>query len=203
MFEPPRWESVEIRGEELAQPLDLAACFQRSAPVEVDVGCGDGSFLLHRAECYPERNFLGIEKLPGRISKLGQRSFRERRFNIRTIRMDAAGLVMDYLPAGSVDLFHILFPDPWPKSRHHRRRLIQPEFIAGLVRALKSGGELRLATDHAGYHAWMEEVLKPFSVGLIPKPWPRDEPGISPTDFERLFLAESRPIYRLRRVRTR
>jgi len=131
--------------------------FGNDAPVEVDVGCGKGRFLIESALQNPHRNYFGIEKngRPYRIARerIGKRSLK----NVRILRDDAHRFIRECVPDQSVAVYHVYFPDPWPKKRHHKRRLFTPPFVAELARTLVPGGTLRVATDIADY---FEEILR-------------------------------------------
>lgn len=140
-------------------PLDLDALFGRRAPRCVEIGFGNGDNLLALAAAHPERDFLGIEvHAPGvgrallELEKLGLS-------NIRVSQRDAVEVLRAQLPPGSIDEILILFPDPWHKKRHHKRRLIQNEFVDLLARVLRRDGVLHLATDWAPYAEHMLDVL--------------------------------------------
>jgi tRNA (guanine-N7-)-methyltransferase len=181
---------VLARLTSVLEPLDLAVLFGREAPVEVDLGCGDGGFLLRYAPRHPERNFLGVERLLGRIRKLDRKAPRLGLTNLRALRVDAAYLVRYLLRPGTVAAFHIYFPDPWPKKRHRGRRLINAAFAGALHRALGPGGTVYLRTDDADYFAQMLEVFT-SEPGWAPAATP---PGLLSvrTDFEEEFLAQGR-----------
>ncbi|MGO4594382.1 tRNA (guanosine(46)-N7)-methyltransferase TrmB [Leifsonia sp. 2TAF2] len=169
-------------------PLELDAAFGRTAPRIVEIGFGNGENLLTLAERHPERDFLGIEVHGAGIGRvLG--AMRDRGFtNIRIVRHDAVEVFERGLAPRSVDEVLIFFPDPWPKARHHRRRLIQPSVAPLLVAALADEGVLRLATDWEPYAEHMIEVLdaEPALVNLAGDahfvPRPEDRPV---TKFER------------------
>jgi len=140
-------------------PLDLAQVFGRVAPVIVEIGFGNGDHLIARAQSEPEKDFLGIEvHRPGvgrvlhRIEELGLG-------NLRVSGHDAVEFLRDGIAPASLAEVVVYFPDPWPKKRHHKRRLIQPEFVALIADRLAAGGGLRLATDWAQYGEQMLEVL--------------------------------------------
>ncbi len=168
-------------------PLNLRALFGRMAPVEVDLGSGDGGFLLRYAPLHPEHNFLAVERLLGRIRKLDRKAPRLGLANVRALRVDAAYLVRYLLPDGSVNACHIYFPDPWPKKRHRVRRLVQPAFVADLRRILVPGGAVFLRTDDADYFAQMQEVFAACP-GFEPVSSPPELLAVR-TDFEEEFLA--------------
>lgn len=140
-------------------PLDLAAVFGRTAPVVAEIGFGNGENLLTLAERHPERDFLGIEVHGAGIGRVLGAANARGLGNIRLVRHDAVEVLQRNLPAGSVDEVLIFFPDPWPKARHHRRRLVQPDVARLLVRVLRPGGVLRLATDWEPYAEHMLKVL--------------------------------------------
>lgn len=181
---------VLARLTSVLKPLDLAALFGRAAPVEVDLGCGDGGFLLRYAPRHPERNFLGVERLMGRIRKLDRKAPRLGLANLRALRVDIPYLVRYLLPSASLAAAHIYFPDPWPKKKHRARRLIQPGFVADLARVLEPGGAVWLRTDDADYFAQMLEVFA-AAAGFEAVPTPPELLAV-PTDFEEEFRARGR-----------
>lgn len=187
----PPGAAVLVRLTSVLEPLDLRALFGRVAPVEVDLGSGDGGFLLRYAPQRPARDFLAAERLLGRIRKLERKAPRLGITNIRAVRVDAAYLVRYLLAAGAVHAFHIYFPDPWPKKRHRRRRLVNTELAAALHRALTPGGAVYLRTDDADYFAQMEEVFT-TSPGFARTPTPPELLAVR-TDFEEEFLAHGKP----------
>ncbi len=187
---------VEFVPESFFKRLDLADLFTRPAPLEVDIGCGEGAFLFATAANHPERNFLGIERLVGRVSTVCRVSAHRRLENIRVMRVESAYVLTHLLPLASVSIAHVLFPDPWPKRYHHPRRLIQPEFMQSLHAVLEPGAELRVKTDDLPYFQWMEKIFTQ-SPGFERIDWPED-PEYPVTNFERRFLAKGLPIYRAR-----
>jgi tRNA (guanine-N7-)-methyltransferase len=141
------------------QTLDLTACFGNSRPVTLEIGFGNGEALLELAEHHPERNWLGIEvHRPGvghlllRLDELGLE-------NVRVLRRDAMEVLRRNLPDASLDAVQLFFPDPWHKKRHHKRRIVQPEFVGLLARRLRPGGLVHLATDWEHYARQMLAVL--------------------------------------------
>lgn len=139
--------------------IDFAQVFGRIAPVEVDLGCGDGAFLAALASQHPERNFLGVERLFGRVGSTCRRIARMELANARILRAEIPHTVEQLLAAETVDVFHLLFPDPWPKRRHHVRRVFTPELLSGIARALVANGVFRVATDDTAYFRGMQRVL--------------------------------------------
>jgi tRNA (guanine-N7-)-methyltransferase len=139
--------------------LDLDAIFGRSAPHVLEIGFGDGENLLTLAALYPDRDFVGVEVHGAGIGRVLNEANARELTNVRVIRHDAVEVIENDLPPESIDEVLIFFPDPWPKNRHHRRRIVQPEFAQLLVRILKPTGVLRLATDWENYAGHMLEVL--------------------------------------------
>jgi tRNA (guanine-N7-)-methyltransferase len=175
---------------------DLGEVFPRSAPLVLDLGCGDGSFLIELARRHPEQNFLGTERMAGRVEKVCKRIARHRLENARVLRLESHYVVRWLLPATCAETIYVLHPDPWPKRAHHERRLVQAPFMEAVLRVLRSGGELRVKTDDKPYFLWMEKVFAA---------WPQferiewEEPADWPkTDFERDYIAKGMPIYRAR-----
>lgn len=191
---PP--ETVEFLPEDYCARLDLATLFpgRESAPLELDLGSGDGAFLVEMAKRYPERNFLGVERLLGRVRRTCKALAREGAANARVIRLESHYLVRYLLPPGSVSVFHVMFPDPWPKRRHHVKRLIQTAFLDDIQVALAPGGELRLTTDDAPYFQHMRKVFEAHP-GFAQEPW-TPGPDYPQTDFEAIFRCHALPIYR-------
>jgi tRNA (guanine-N7-)-methyltransferase len=148
------------------RPLDLDRLFGRNAPLAVEIGFGNGENLAALAEAHPERNYLGIEVHRAGVGRLMLAAETAQLSNVRIACHDAVEVLEHQLPPQSVDELLILFPDPWHKKRHHKRRLIQPPFVALAVSRLKVGGVLRLATDWEPYAVQMLEVLS-ASEGLM------------------------------------
>jgi tRNA (guanine-N7-)-methyltransferase len=155
-------------------------------PLEVELGSGDGSFLAQYAGLHPERNFIGVERLLGRLRKLDRKATRLGLKNVRAVRMEAAYFVERLLPLESVNALHIYFPDPWPKRRHRKHRLINERFPHLARQALADGGVVYLRTDDADYFGQMKEV---FGACAFFAETPTPEALASTlTDFERGFL---------------
>ena len=139
--------------------LDFAAVFGRSAPTILEIGCGMGETTAAIAAARPATDFIGVEvHTPGVGSLLKEIATRELT-NLRVIQHDAVEVVRDMIAPGSLSGIHVFFPDPWPKKRHHKRRLLQPAFVHELALRLAPGGVIHCATDWEEYAAQMLEVL--------------------------------------------
>ncbi len=169
----------------IVEPLDLAKLFPESQPLEVELGCGDASFLVEYARCNPARNFIGVERLLGRISKLDRKGRRAGLVNLRGVRIESSYFLQYLLPPHSASALHIYFPDPWPKKKHRKNRLVNETFPALARAALAPGGVVYLRTDDEDYFAQMKEVFAADkNFGKIETP---AELAELPTDFERDF----------------
>lgn len=186
---------IELVPENYFEPLNLASVFAARSPLEVDVGSGDGSFLVAIAQKNPGQVFLGIERLLGRVRKTCRKAARLNLTNVRVLRLESVYAVRNLIPPESVTVFHVSFPDPWPKRKHHRRRLVNHEFLDAVYAALCADGQLRLTTDDADYFAHMRRVLSE-RVDFAETLWPED-PDYPQTDFEKKFRGQGLPIHRL------
>jgi len=166
-------------------------------PLEVDLGCGDGSFLLALARHYPERDVLGVERLLGRVRKVCKKLTRQQLDNARVLRLESRYVIEWLLPEAAVSRLHLLCPDPWPKLRHHRRRLVQVEFLAAVRRVLVPGGEFLFMTDHEEYFRWAQDKVALFG-GFECLAWSEDEFFYPKTDFQQLWESEGMVMWRLR-----
>ncbi len=173
----------------LTAPLDLEKIFERKAPLHVDVGCGDGSFLCALAQRLPDKNFLGIERLSSRIRSSARKAASLN--NVRLLQIESSYAVRYLLPAGSVETFYLLFPDPWPKRRHHRRRIVTPDFLNSVHTALEENGAIYMATDDLGYFGKIKGTTGSIA-GFATADADRDLPQ---SKFGLLFRQKGAPIY--------
>ena len=139
--------------------IDLAKLFPRRQPLEVELGCGDGSFLVHYATMHPERNFIGVERLLGRLRKLDRKGRRSGLTNLRGVRIESSYFLEYLMPRRSAAALHIYFPDPWPKRRHEKHRLLNERFPELARQALAPGGVVYLRTDDQTYFEQMRLVF--------------------------------------------
>ena len=172
--------------------LDLVQLFGRNAPPHVDLGCGDGSFLCEMAQQFPNRNFLGIERLTKRVEKVRRKA--EKIENVRVLRADTLLALRYLLPESSVETFYLLFPDPWPKRRHQFRRIFTRDFLDAVAAALEKQGVLHVATDQLEYFHQIERLSRAHACFEVVD----SDDGVLPlTKFEREFREQGTPIYRL------
>ncbi len=165
--------------------LDLAQLFPAPAPLEVELGSGDGSFLVNYARQHPDHNFLGVERLLGRLRKLDRKSRRAGLANVRCLRIESSYLVEYLLPPQSVTAIHIYFPDPWPKRKHRKNRLVNTRFTEIAHRALVPDGRVYLRTDDTDYFAQMTSAFA-ANPSFQPVETPPELAAVV-TDFERGF----------------
>lgn len=189
----PMPESVRYIPADWLNPVDLHDVFDDDLPVEIDLGCGKGRFLLARAAAHPEINFLGIDRMLKRIRKIDNKVRRAGMENVRLMRIEGYYAVSYLIPADSIQTYYILFPDPWPKKRHHDNRMFNPRFVDSLHRTLKRGGIVHLATDHLPYFEDIAAIMRkdPRFTEVEPfVPSPEEQ-----TDFE-LWYLDKKPIGR-------
>src|SRR4030081_795865 len=125
-------EALEVILADILSPLVWSDVFTSDQAVEVDLGSGSGKFLVEAAQKFPDRNFLGVERLLSRMRKTRRHAFRLGITNLRVLRMEIQYTVQYLLPKESISCFHLSFPDPWPKRRHHVRRVIDCDFFSAL-----------------------------------------------------------------------
>lgn len=160
------------------QKLDLQAAFGRIAPLVVEIGFGMGKSFVQMAAADPDRNYLGIEVHPPGVGACMMLIDEQGLSNVRVVRHDAFEVLTQSLGPDSIDVLQIFFPDPWPKARHHKRRLINPQFVDLIRPLIRQGGQVRLATD---WQEYAEEMLAIFNAapgfintapdgGFVPRP---------------------------------
>jgi len=193
------YQGISLKTKDLDGKIDFVRIFGRSGPVHIEIGSGKGTFLFGQAGAQPGDNFLGIEWASKYYRHAVDRIGRWGLTNVRIIRTDAAEFLTDSVPDGSVDCFHIYFPDPWPKKRHNKRRFVCPANLEHLIRCLKTDGQLRIATDHADYFEQIKTVLAARSDALeeidFIKPAGAESGEWVGTNFERKYIKDKRPIY--------
>jgi len=175
----------------------LADLFQREAPTEIDLGCGDGSFLIQLAQQYPERNFLGVERLLGRVKKVCKKAYRTELSNVKVLRLETLYTVRWLLPKGSFSRIHLICPDPWPKEKHHKNRLMQEPFFDAVHALLEDDGEFLFRTDHDEYYEWAVERMVEYP-RFKTVPWEEDDFYYPKSDFQLQWEAEGKRLQNLR-----
>jgi len=164
-----------------------------AAPLEFDVGCHKGRFLADMAEQYPEHNFIGIEQQNERVEKAQKKIDRRALKNARVFEGEGWETLRTF-PAACADYIHVLFPDPWPKRKHHQRRLVQTDFLKTCAHLLKPGGVLRLVTDDQSYATFMRNHASNVTHLFVPTEETRAYPI---TEFQFKFITDGRPFYEL------
>ena len=195
------YPEISINPEDLNGKIDFVRIFGRNGPVHIEIGSGKGTFLLNQARVHPGNNFLGIEWARKYYRYAVDRIGRWDLKNVRIIRTDAAIFITEFIDDNSVDCFHIYFPDPWPKKRHHKRRFLCPTNLEQLIRCLKNQGKLRIATDHAEYFQQIQNVIAQTSdkleeIDFLPTAGAETGEWVG-TNFERKYIKDNRPIYTL------
>ncbi len=192
---PQTWPSLRIIPTDWDKPLDLTASFGRKPQrLEVDLGCGKGRFLMTRAAAHPQTSFLGLDRQTQRLAKVERKAQRAQLTNVRLLYAEAAYAVRNLLPPGSVAAYYIFFPDPWPKRRHHRRRLFSAAFLDALNATLMPGGCIHLATDHLDYFESIRRLLSADTRFRQAETFVTS--AEERTDFEIIFLGQNKPIGR-------
>jgi tRNA (guanine-N7-)-methyltransferase len=182
---------IEVIPESATTRLDLGELFGRDVAVHVDLGCGDGSFLQLLAAERPDTNFIGIERLLHRVRSSNRKAGDLP--NVRIIRSETMFVLQHVLPANSIEAFYLLFPDPWPKRRHHRRRIVTAAFLSAVANCLTRTGRLFIATDDNDYFAAISRLtISAQDFELAKSDW-----QLPATTFEKKFVSSGIPIHRV------
>ena len=193
------YPSIGLHPETLGSRIDFGQLFGRSAPVQLEIGSGKGTFLVNEAQACPEMDFFGIEWASKYYRYAVDRLGRRKLTNVRLIRTEAAGFLRDFIGEQTIDGIHIYYPDPWPKKRHHKRRFICQANVEQILRVLKTGGHLKIATDHADYFEQMQTVLRGCAsrfrrIEFRPTAGAQGGEWVG-TNFERKYLKEERGVF--------
>jgi tRNA (guanine-N7-)-methyltransferase len=181
---------------ELPAPLPLDRLAPGDGPWEVELGFGKGRYILRRAAEDPGRRFLGVEVVSLYYRRVAERARKRGYTNLVAVRAEALYLISAALPRRFAAAVHVYFPDPWPKSRHHKRRLFDPETVDLVLGLLAPGGTLAFATDHLDYGETVADILATHprvDLYRLPGPWPEGPR----TNYEAKYVTEGRPIVRL------
>lgn len=187
-------ESVIITPPDLTKPLELDQYFSTQAPLELDIGCGKGKFLVARAQNNPGTNFFGTDRLLSRLQIIEKKVRKYDMHNVKLLNIENSHAIKYLFPQDSVTTAYVFFPDPWPKRRHHRRRLFSAAFINSLHNIIRLGGKIHIATDHLEYYAYIYKLIKnstQFEETDLFVPEENER-----TNFETLFMSQNKPIGR-------
>lgn len=183
-----------LSSQRLYPPYVWSEVFGRSSPVEVDLGAGDGVYAEARAKRESDRNFVAVERLLGRATKIAKKAIRNQLTNLKVLRLESSYFIKNLCSESSLDAITVRYPDPWPKRRHHENRLLQKEFFEDAARAVISGGCMKLTTDDREYFEWAQKEAEKCSAWVPDLSWTGiDEPT---SEFEELFAKEGREVYR-------
>jgi len=185
---------IDVDLNQVAIPLSWPNLFGRDAPTDVEIGSGKGKFLNELATAHPERNILAVERSAKYHRLCCDRAARRGLENVRLIRTTGEDLLFRLLAKGSVESFYVLFSDPWPKKRHHKRRFFTPDNVAALHRALAPGGRLLVKSDHDAYAAVIGEVLS-TAPGFNTIESEEAFAGLPQTGFEHKYVIDGRRIH--------
>ncbi|MFQ5982905.1 MAG: tRNA (guanosine(46)-N7)-methyltransferase TrmB [Woeseiaceae bacterium] len=186
------------------EPLDLDAVFGRAAPRILEIGFGNGETLVEQAVASPAMDFIGIEVHEPGIGHCLLRAQAAALSNLRIIRQDAKDVLGQQIPDASLSRINLYFPDPWPKKRHHKRRILKPDFLRLVSRKIESGGSLHLATDWENYAEQIDDLIAQNEDFRLSERRVHggDEPLDRPTTkFERRGLREGHTIWDWRLTR--
>lgn len=190
-----------VNPENFDDSVDFSKIFGRSAPVHIEIGSGKGSFLVIQAQDQPDVNFLGIEWASKYYRLAVDRIGRWSLTNVRLLRADAADFITRFVPDQSVRYYHIYYPDPWPKKRHHKRRFLCSANLEHLLRTLEPRGVIQLTTDHDDYFEQMKEVIAARADVLEEIEFTRAAGAVNDevvgTNYERKYIKEKRSVHTL------
>ena len=193
------YPEIALKSEDLTGRIDFRDIFGRNCAVHIEVGSGKGTFLLNQGQANPDMNFLGIEWANKyyryAVDKIGRWGIK----NVRVIRTDAAEFIAYLLGDACVECFHIYFPDPWPKKRHHKRRFLNQTNLDQVLRTLVPSGTIRIATDHTEYFSVITELInnnrdRLEEIDFFPGAG-ADKGEWVGSNFERKYLKQGRGIY--------
>lgn len=197
-------EPIALSCDELPHPIDFERLFGNRHPVELEIGFGKGTFLTEQARTRPQTNFVGIEYANWFFRYASDRLRRHGCLNARTVRAEAAWFIREFVPDASISVLHVYFPDPWPKKRQQKRRLLQAKWMPEVLRILVDHGRLQVVTDHRDY---FEQSIEPAirGSGLLVvdynRPGSAGEGEFVGTNFERKYAREGRPFHAIAAVR--
>ena len=196
---------VGICGDELPPwqdgPIDLKDWFVERCelPLELEIGSGKGTFVVRHATEMPDVNVIGIEYARAYWRHAADRCRRHGLRNVKIVHTEAAFFVRHYVPAMSLRRVHIYFPDPWPKARHHKRRLITEAFLRLMHQKMEPDATIRIVTDHDDYHEWILAAIARITELFEPLPWPANDGAedgeLVGTNYARKFRRRSQECH--------
>jgi tRNA (guanine-N7-)-methyltransferase len=183
-----------LSSQRLFPPYVWPEVFGRVAPLELDLGAGDGVYVEARAQREPERDFVAVERLLGRATKIAKKAVRGGLRNLRVLRLESAYFLKHLCLPGTVEVITLRYPDPWPKRRHRGNRILTREFATDAAKACRSGGRLQLTTDDQAYFDWACGQVAGLSEWLEDASWKGEADPTS--EFEQKFKEEGRAVHR-------
>jgi tRNA (guanine-N7-)-methyltransferase len=187
--------TVEILPATLTPPLNWQSLFGNESPVELEIGSGKGMFLKEAGLQFPDINYVGVE-LAGKFYRIAvSRLARADLANVRVMHANALDVLDRWIPDNSLQALHIYFPDPWPKKKHHRRRLFIPSLMEQASVKIISGGEFRVATDHPEYGQIMRDQFDKHTHLFRENPWPPSAPDRMPTNYSLKWKRAGRQLW--------
>lgn len=187
-----------LREEDLSQPADWQAIFGNDNDLALEIGCGVGDFILQTALEQPQRNFIAVDFYNKGCYKTCRRIDKHKLANVRVVRDEARSFVTRFIPQESLSAVYINCPDPWPKKKHRKRRLVGKEFLTFLLPYLKPGGDFFFATDFDDYGidvAGLLPGLEAYENMLAPDLYRHELAGYHLSKYMRKFMAEGKKIY--------
>jgi tRNA (guanine-N7-)-methyltransferase len=197
-------EPVGLEVRTLPKPVTGLAIFGNTRPLELEIGTGKGTFLAEESHRRGDVNFIGLERAHRYWRHASDRLRRRECWNARVVLVDASYFLAEFIPEETIHAVHVHFPDPWPKKRHHKRRLIQPRFVTQIERVLTSGGRLQVVTDHDDYFAHIEGAIRASSLALseyVPPASADGEGLLAGSNFERKYHRLGKTFYAIAAVK--
>ena len=191
-------ENIIVEPPADGEIIDPMSWFDSPGPFEIDIGCGKGGFLLSRARANPDARLLGIEWANKYFRYCADRMARWQITNVRVMRTDAKFFIVNHLPADCVSVLHLYHPDPWPKKKHHKRRLVTPDFADAAVRVLAREGVWLIQSDHREYFETIHNLLdeRPELAEIAWEGAGADAGSDwAGTNYEIKYARQGRPIY--------
>ena len=187
--------AAELRLDGPSETLNWCDVFDNAGAIEIDVGCGRGMYVIDAAAARPDVNYLGIEVVPKPFYIARERVAKRNLGNVRLLRGDAREFFAERVPTDSVSVVHVQFPDPWPKKRHHKRRVVTNEFVVNVARVLRPDGKLHIATDIADYFDELLVIAESSGVFRLVSEGSYDATGDIVTIFAAKYREQGREMY--------